>query len=100
MFLTDGGSGNLNDNVTSLITSFNSTIVHRIVQHEVSFSNSMIEDFNKVLKYQFLYPKNIATQKQLEIIMAEVIPIYNNNRHNGVWVVIHLRKLLIINLLI
>jgi putative transposase len=80
MFLTDGGSENVNDNVASLLTSYNNTIIHRIAQRDVLFSNSMIEAFNKVLKYQFLFPKNIGSRKQLEKIIAEAIPIYNNER--------------------
>ena len=80
MFLTDGGSENINADVTSLINSWGNTIIHRIAQRDVIFSNSMIEAFNKVLKYQFLYPRNIGTGILLKKILAEAIPIYNNHR--------------------
>lgn len=78
MFLTDGGSENINTNVSSLLLSWNDTIIHRIAQRDVLFSNSMIEAFNKVLKHQFLHHRNIASLNSLEKIVAESIPIYNN----------------------
>jgi len=80
MFLTDGGSENVNRNVASLLKSYNDTIIHRIAQRDVIFSNSMIEAFNKVLKHQFLYPRVISNRTSLEKVMTEVIPIYNNER--------------------
>lgn len=80
LFLTDGGSENVNNEVSSLLKSYNDIIIHRIAQRDVLFSNSMIEAFNKVLKHQFLYPKTISNRVALENIMAEAIPIYNNIR--------------------
>ncbi|MCK8479026.1 integrase core domain-containing protein [Psychroserpens algicola] len=80
MFLTDGGSENVNTKVSSLIKSYSDTITHRIAKRDVLFSNSMIEAFNKVLKHQFLYPRTISNRTSLENIMREVIPIYNNER--------------------
>ncbi|WP_296385983.1 integrase core domain-containing protein [Winogradskyella sp.] len=79
MFLTDGGSENVNTNVSTLLESYN-TITHRVTQRDVVFSNSMIEAFNKVLKHQFLYPRKISNRTTLEKVMTEVIPIYNNER--------------------
>ena len=80
IFLTDGGSENINKNVSSLLNSYNDTIIHRIAQRDVLFSNSMIEAFNKVLKYQFLYPRSIGNGTVLKKVMTETIPIYNNER--------------------
>ncbi len=80
MFLTDGGSENVNTCVASLLNSFNQTIIHRVAQRDVLFSNSMIEAFNKVLKYQFLYPQNISSSKQLDKLLARAIIIYNTNK--------------------
>lgn len=80
MFLTDGGSENVNTKVGLLLNSLNNNIIHRIAQRDVLFSNSMIEAFNKVLKHQFLYPHNIGSRKQLEKVLHEAIIIYNNHK--------------------
>jgi len=80
LFLTDGGSENVNTNVSSLLESYGNKIMHRIAQRDVHFSNSTIEAFNKVLKYQFLYPRLINNGKALKKVMTEVIPMYNDHR--------------------
>lgn len=41
------------------------------------FSNSMIKAFNKVLKYQFLYPKHINSLTKLETELSHAIDTYN-----------------------
>jgi len=67
MFLADGGCENTNSNVASLLESLSHSLVHKIAQNDVLFSNSMIEAF----KYEFLYLKTIASglglKKLLEI---------------------------------
>jgi putative transposase len=80
MFLTDGGSENVNTKVELFLNCLNNNIIHRIAQRDVLFSNSMIEAFNKVLKHQFLYPKNIVSRKQLEKVLTEVITLYNEHK--------------------
>lgn len=80
MFLTDGGSENVNYQVRSLIDANSNKIMHRIAQRDVLFSNSIIEAFNKVLKYQFLYPKNINSRKALEKNVDEAITTYNYHK--------------------
>ncbi|WP_418639273.1 DDE-type integrase/transposase/recombinase [Winogradskyella sp.] len=80
LFLTDGGSENVNSNVSSFLESTENKLIHRIAQRNVVFSNSMIEAFNKVLKHQFLYPRTITNGTALNKVMAEVLPIYNNQR--------------------
>jgi len=80
LFLTDSGSENVNKKVASFFKLYKNTIIHRVAQRDVLFSNSMIEAFNKVLKHQFLYPKNIKNRVGLEKVMTEAIPIYNNER--------------------
>ncbi len=79
-FLTDGGSENVNTTVSSFIDSSNIFIKHLIAQKDVIFSNSMIESINKVIKHQFLYPKEIFDGNHLYKIMDEIVPIYNNIR--------------------
>ena len=80
MFLTDGGCENTNSYVASLLESFPNPIIHKVAQRDVIFSNSMIEAFNKTLKYEFLFPKTINTGTELIKIIGEAILIYNNRR--------------------
>ena len=80
MFLTDGGCENINSDVASLLKSLLNPIIHRVAQKDVVFSNSMIEAFNKTLKYEFLYPRTINTGTGLIKIIDKAIPIYNNDR--------------------
>jgi putative transposase len=80
LFLTDGGSENVNTTVSSLLETYENKITHKIAQHHVLFSNSMIEAFNKVLKHQFLYPKTINNRVDLENVTAKAIMLYNYSR--------------------
>lgn len=65
-FLTDGGSENVNSTVAKFINSSEILIKHLIVQKDVVFSNSMIEAINKIIKHQFLFPKEVANRNQLK----------------------------------
>jgi putative transposase len=80
IFLTDGGCENINSDVVSLLESLPNPIIHKIAQRDVVFSNSMIEAFNKTLKYEFLYPKTINTGTGLKKVIDKAIPTYNNHR--------------------
>jgi putative transposase len=80
LFLTDGGCENVNNKVASFVEAHTDSIIHRIAQRDVVFSNSMIEAFNKVLKHQFLYPRTINNRQELKKIMKAVIPMYNYKR--------------------
>ena len=64
-FLTDGGSENVNHIVSNFINSPDIPIKHLIAQKDVVFSNSMIEAINKIIKHQFLHPKEITNGNQL-----------------------------------
>ena len=79
-FLTDGGSENVNHIVSNFISANAVPIEHLIAQKDVVFSNSMIEAINKIIKHQFLYPKEIENGNQLENVMADTISIYNTIR--------------------
>jgi len=79
-FLSDGGCENVNTTVRNFLTSVEDPIKHLIAQKTVSFSNSMIEAFNKTLKYQFLYPNHPNSYKQLKIFLEESVEIYNNQK--------------------
>ncbi|NGX85371.1 DDE-type integrase/transposase/recombinase [Aequorivita sp. KMM 9714] len=79
-FLTDGGSENVNSVVSNFINAIDIPIKHLIAQKDVVFSNSMIEAINKIIKHQFLFPKELANGNQLTKLIGETIPIYNTIR--------------------
>lgn len=79
-FLTDGGSENVNTTVSNFIDNPDFPIEHIIAQKDVVFSNSMVEALNKVIKHQFLFPKEIANGNQLDNALEKSVPIYNKIR--------------------
>jgi len=79
-FLTDAGSENVNNTVFSYVNSVIYPIKHIIAQKDVVYSNSMVEALNRVMKHQFLFPKNIACDSHLLKILNESVPIYNTER--------------------
>ena len=79
-FLTDGGSENVNSNVSGYLNSLPIKTNHLIAQKEVVFSNSMIEALNKTIKHEFLHPKQVNTYSEVAKALKEVIPIYNTTR--------------------
>jgi len=76
-FLTDGGSENVNNNVSGYLDSLSINTNHQIAQKDVVFSNSMIEALNKTIKHEFLHPKKINISSEVKKALDEVIPIYN-----------------------
>ncbi|MDC1265229.1 DDE-type integrase/transposase/recombinase [Flavobacteriaceae bacterium] len=80
LFLTDGGSENVNSTVSNFINNPKIPIKHLIAQKDVVFSNSMVEAVNKVIKHQFLYPKNISNSNQLHLSLEQAVSVYNNQR--------------------
>ncbi len=80
IFLTDGGTENNNKTVSDFINSKSVNIKHLIAQKDIQFSNSKIEAFNKIIKHQFLLPKNLANVKQLYIALEKDVFIYNCER--------------------
>jgi putative transposase len=79
-FLTDAGSENVNSIVSDFINPPHIPIKHIVAQKDVAFSNSMIEAVNKIIKHQFLYPKEVASGKRLTDIMEETVSVYNTIR--------------------
>ncbi len=49
-----------------------------IAQLHVSFSNSMAEDMNKILKHQGLFPPNPRTPAQVRKVLEDVMRDFNN----------------------
>jgi len=76
--LSDGGSENVNNTVANFTET--NHIKHLIAQKDVAFSNSMIEAINKIIKHQFLHPKEIPDGKHLTHVLEQIIPVYNNIR--------------------
>jgi putative transposase len=62
--ITDGGIENVNKTVKQFTQNHN--IIHEIAQKDITFSNSKIEVFNKIIKHQFLLPLQLENKKQLE----------------------------------
>lgn len=79
--IVDGGSENNNKSVVSFIEKY--PIVKQIALKDILKSNAMIESVNKVLKYNYLFPKNIQDQKQLIKVLHKDIPDYNDKRPHG-----------------
>ncbi|WP_281323311.1 DDE-type integrase/transposase/recombinase [Flavobacterium aestivum] len=75
-FVTDGGIENVNNTVRNFVLSSGHKIIHTIAQKDIPESNSMIEAFNKVIKNQFLRPRNLENGMQLEKALKEDILIY------------------------
>lgn len=78
--VTDGGVENVNNTVQEFLSTTNPDIKHLIAQKDIPFSNSKIEAFNKIIKHQFLLPRNLENRKQLLNALAEDVPVYNSVR--------------------
>jgi len=76
----NGGCENVNTTVKYFLVSTNNDIKHLIAQKDIPFSNSKIEAFDKIIKHQFLFPKNLTNRNQLIKALAEDIVIYNTIR--------------------
>ncbi|MDI6033712.1 DDE-type integrase/transposase/recombinase [Flavobacterium sp. LB2P84] len=79
-FVTDGGVENVNTTVHDFLDTINQDIKHLITQKDITFSNSKIEAFNKIIKHQFLLPQNLCNRKQLETALVSDVLIYNTIR--------------------
>ncbi|MEP6930394.1 MAG: DDE-type integrase/transposase/recombinase, partial [Flavobacterium sp.] len=79
-FITDGGCENVNSTVQDFLNSVNEDIKHLIAQKDIPFSNSKIEAFNKIIKHQFLLPRNLENRKQLEVALKNDVLKYNTIR--------------------
>lgn len=80
VFLTDGGSENVNKQVMDFVCETEIKITHLIAQKDIQFSNSSIEAFNKIIKHQFLLPLKISNGKILGKQLDNAVIIYNNIR--------------------
>jgi len=74
--LVDGGTENFNGPVDELI---NSGLLHRVLARtEITYSNSMIESWWRVLKHQWLYLNTLDTVRAVEKLVAFYVQEHNS----------------------
>ena len=80
--IVDGGTENNNKSVETLLEKY--PVDKLVALKDILKSNSMVESLNKIIKYDYLYPRNIHDQAELVKIMRKiVVPDYNDKRPNG-----------------
>ncbi len=80
--IVDGGTENNNKQVETLIEKY--PVDKLVALKDVLKSNAMVESVNKIIKYEYLYPRKIQNQEELEKTMRKVvIPDYNEKRPHG-----------------
>ena len=77
--MVDGGSEVNNSTVDSYIKTV--SVKKIIAQHDVSFSNSMVEAVNKILKYNYLFREDIQDFESCCKYLENFIPDYNERPH-------------------
>ena len=75
--ITDGGSENINNTVLEFTGSSDNAIKQLRALVDIDFSNSMVEAYNKILKYRFLYIKAIPNFDALQKYLPKAIDEYN-----------------------
>lgn len=78
--IVDGGSENNNIYVDTLLADNPNTLTKLIAQKDISFSNSMVEAVNKILKYNYLFPFEIKSLQHLLKQLEFAIYDYNIKR--------------------
>ena len=79
MLISDGGSENVNVSVKDYLSSVPLKLY--VAHVDVSFSNSMIEAVNKILKYRYIFRKNIHSYTSVESVVKDSIADYNARPH-------------------
>ena len=80
--IVDGGTENNNKKVETLLEKY--PVDKLIALKDILKSNSMVESLNKIIKYDYLYPRNIQNQEELIKTMRKiVVPDYNDKRPHG-----------------
>ena len=80
--MTDDGNENYGAVHDFLQNADKQTIQHIVAQHDVEFSNSMIEAANKNIKYRFLYHKHIPDFDALCRYVPLAIEDFNTRLHD------------------
>lgn len=79
MLISDGGSENVNISVKDYLAS--TSLKLHIAQVDVSFSNSLIEAVNNILKYRYIFRKDIPSFHSVDPVVRESISDYNARPH-------------------
>jgi hypothetical protein len=79
--ITEGGSENKGE-LNTYLQNPDIKLKKLIAYQDIAYSNSAIEAFNKIVKYQELHLKNIPDIDTLERTLSDWIPIFNNQRPN------------------
>jgi hypothetical protein len=75
LLLADGGVENVNGAVDKLIE--NGLLKRLLAQTEITFSNSMIESWWRILKHQWLYLNTLDTVRTVEKLVAFYVDEHN-----------------------
>ena len=67
----------------SIKNDFPKTNKKIIALKEIDFSNSIIESFNKLLKYRFLFTRKLHNYEDTVKYLNQAIPVYNSVRPHG-----------------
>jgi len=80
--IVDGGTENNNKQVERFIEKY--PVEKLIALKDIMKSNALVESVNKLIKYDYLFPKKLQNQTQLtNYLKSFVIPDYNNKRPHG-----------------
>jgi len=81
--IVDGGPENNNHIVNTFLNSEGVDITKSIALKDILFSNSMVEAANKLLKYRYLFPKDVQDGEQLKFLLEKSIHDFNEVRPHG-----------------
>ncbi len=80
--IVDGGTENNNKSVEAFLEKY--PLKKSIALKDILKSNAMVESINKVLKYDYLFPRKIQNKSHLiNVLKNVVIPDYNEKRPHG-----------------
>lgn len=80
--IVDGGTENNNKEVVRLIEKY--PVEKMVAMRDILKSNAMIESVNKIIKYDYLFPRHLHSMQQvIDVMRNVVIPDYNNKRPHG-----------------
>ena len=80
--IVDGGTENNNKKVETFIERY--PVEKLVALKDILKSNAMIESVNKIIKYDYLFPRHILNQSELTNLMSKVVvPDYNDKRPHG-----------------
>lgn len=80
ILLVDGGVENNNNDMESFIRSDEVSLRKLITQKDITFSNSVIEAQNKLIKYRYLCKRECRDIQELRKGIEWIVYDYNHNR--------------------